>query len=89
MQLLRNPRLVSKAVPEHRAAQLVSFSAAVVPACPLWVIRVVSAMSPATPLYPQEPTSSVEPTTSEKCQRTNPLSREGAAARSGALHLPQ
>src|SRR5712675_761261 len=27
--------------------------------------------------------------TSAKCQRTNPLAREGAAARPGVLHLPQ
>ena len=41
-----------------------------------WVIRVVSAMSPVSPLYPQEPTSSVRPTTSEKCQtRKSPLIR--------------
>src|SRR5260370_38064161 len=36
--------------------------------CPKWVIRVVSAMSAVSPLYPQEPTSSVRPATSEKCQ---------------------
>jgi hypothetical protein len=33
------------------------------------VIRVVSAMSAVSPLYPQEPTSSVRPATSEKCQK--------------------
>jgi len=46
--------------------------------CQLWVlskagttvvvIHVDSAMSTVSPLYPQEPTSSVRPATSEKCQ---------------------
>jgi len=35
------------------------------------------------PLRPRKRTLSAEPAMSEKCQRTNPLSREGLAARSG------
>ena len=35
----------------------------------LWVIRVVSAMSAVSPLYPHELTSSARPTTSEECQQ--------------------
>jgi hypothetical protein len=35
----------------------------------LWVNRVASAMSPAGPLYPHEPTSSVRSTRSEKCHK--------------------
>jgi hypothetical protein len=38
----------------------------------IWVNRVVSAMSAVSPLYPQEPTSSVRPATSEKCGNQNP-----------------
>jgi hypothetical protein len=35
--------------------------------CLQGVIRVVSAMSAVSPLYPHEPTSSVRPTKTEKC----------------------
>ena len=52
--------------------------------CRSWVIRVVSAMSAVSPLYPQEPTSSVRPAMSENLH----MSGSEAAIASRCAFLP-
>jgi hypothetical protein len=53
------------------------------------VNRVALTLRRSLPVYPEKQTFSLSVGMSQRCQRTNPLPREGAAARSGALHLPQ
>jgi hypothetical protein len=74
--------------PDHAAARLVLF------VCVRLAIAAFASEYPARipfrlPVYPDQRTFSEPVGMSQRCQRTNPLPREGAAARSVVLHLPQ